>query len=259
MTVAPSDISPDNGGQSSGPAYQRLAASIRDSIHSGELEPGHRLPPELELANREGVSRSTVREALRLLQESGYIERSSPRILVVRAPDEEPATRALLHALRRRTVSFATLNEALMLIEPELARLAALRRTEEDLDALRANLEEQRTYRRDFRRWCRLDEDFHVAIAEAGANAPLVLTRATLGLVLMPTVAQLVTSERATAAATEFHQRIFDAIAEADPDLAMLIARRHIEDFRNAWEHSGLAYDRDISGLIGEAEARLEP
>ncbi|HKQ94090.1 MAG TPA: GntR family transcriptional regulator, partial [Aestuariivirgaceae bacterium] len=68
-----------NGAHSPGLAYQRLAASIRDSIISGELEPGHRLPPELELASREGVSRSTVREALRLLQESGYIERSSPR------------------------------------------------------------------------------------------------------------------------------------------------------------------------------------
>jgi GntR family transcriptional repressor for pyruvate dehydrogenase complex len=239
------------------PVYQRLAASIRDSIVSGELAPGDRLPSELTLAGRAGVSRPTVREALRVLQESGFIERASPRIFVVRDHNAAPAAQAVAHALRRRTVTFSALHEALMLFEPELTRLAALRRDNEDLAALRANLDEQQAHLRDYRRWCRLDEEFHVAIAEAGGNAPLVLTRATLGLVLVPTVAQFVTTERATHAGTNFHQRIYDAIAEGDPDLAALVARRHVEDFRRAWEHSGLEYGRDISQLIGETTARL--
>jgi DNA-binding FadR family transcriptional regulator len=247
-----------NGANTRRPVYQRLAASIRDAILSGELPPGHRLPSELTLAEQEGVSRSTVREALRVLQENGFIERSSPRIFVVRAHDEDPAARALIHALRRRTVTFAALHDALMLLEPELTRLAATRRTDTDLAALRANLVEQRAHLRDFRRWGLLDEAYHVAIAVAGGNAPLVLMRTTLGLVVVPTVAQFVTSQRATEAGTEFHQRIYDAIEEGDPELAMLMSRRHIEDFHRAWEHRGLAYDRDISALINEASARLD-
>lgn len=185
------------------------------------------------------------------------MERTSPRILVVRAHDKEPATKALLQALQRRTVTFATLHEALMLLDPELARLAALRRSDEDLAALRTIVEGQQKNPGDFQKWCRLDENFHVTIAEAGANAPLVLTRATLGVILAPTVALLVTNEQVANAGTEFHRRIYEAIAEGDPDLAMLMARRHIEDFKQAWERSGLDYDRDIGGLIGETVAQL--
>ena len=49
-----------------------------------------------------------------------------------------------------------------------------------------------------------------------------------------------------------------DAIEEGDPDLAALIARRHVEDFHAAWERSGLEYGRDISELIDETTARLD-
>lgn len=241
----------------SGPAYQQLAATIRASILAGELRAGQRLPSEVALAGEAGVSRSTVREALRVLQESGFIERASPKIFVVRAHTEEPAVRAMSHALRRRTVTFAALHEALLLLEPELTRLAALRHDDADLEALRKILDAQHDSVGDFARWCRLDEEFHVTIAEASENAPLVLARASLGQVLVPTVAQFLTSERAATAGTEFHERIYDAIAERDGDLAALVARRHVEDFRRAWEQSGLVYDRDISELIDAATLRL--
>lgn len=238
-------------------AYEHLAATFRASILSGELAEGQRLPSEARLADQAGVSRSTVREALRLLEESGYLERTSPKILVVRGAAETPAHRAMTHALRRRTVTFAALHEALMLLEPELARLAALRRDEEDLAILRRILDAQHVHLRDYAEWCRLDEAFHVAIAEASENAPLVLARTALGEVLVPTVAQFVTDERASAAATAYHERLYDQLAAGDPELAAVIARRHVEDFRGAWERSGLTYDRDVSALIDAATTRI--
>jgi DNA-binding FadR family transcriptional regulator len=241
-----------------GRAYEQLAASIRARILSGELDEGQRIPSEAVLAEQSGFSRSTVREALRLLQESGFLERASPKILVVRRHTEAPVARAAGHALRRRTVTFSALHEALLLLEPALARMAAQRREQDDLDELRRILDAQHAHARDFATWCRLDEDFHVAIAEASANAPLVLARATLGLVLVPTVAQFVHDERATRAATAFHERLFTHISEGDAELSEVIARRHVEDFHHAWERSGLGYHRDISELIDAATARLE-
>jgi len=238
-------------------AYERIVAAVREAIIGGALERGQRLPSEAALAVEHGVSRSTVREALRVLQESGFVERTSPRILVVRAHTDEPAFRAVSHALRRRTVTFAALYESLMLLEPELARLAAQRREPADLEILKQILAAQHAHARDYAAWCRLDEDFHVAIAEASGNAPLVLARATLGELLVPTVAQFVDSERATRAATGFHERLFEEIAAADADFAALTARRHVEDFHRAWERSGLDYHRDISELIDAATARL--
>lgn len=248
--------SPDPAGDGAR-AFEQVAASIRGSILAGDLETGQRLPSETSLAKDAGVSRSTVREALRVLEQSGFIERASPKIRVVRAGADEPAFRAMAHALRRRTVTFAALHESLMLLEPELARLAAERREQDDLDSLRRILDAQQAHAQDYRAWCGLDEDFHIAIAEASANAPLVLARATLGDLLVPTVAQFVTNERATHAAMEFHERLYGRIADGDAELAAIIARRHVEDFHTAWERSGLGYHRDISELIDAATARL--
>jgi DNA-binding FadR family transcriptional regulator len=239
-------------------AYEQLAGSIREAVLAGTLTDGQRLPSEATLAKQHGVSRSTVREALRLLQESGFLERISPKILAVRKHTEEPALRAMRHALRRRTVTFEALYESLMLLEPELSRLAASRREQDDLDALEEILMAQRAAVSDFAAWCRLDEAFHVAIAEASANAPLILARATLGQIIVPTVAQFVDSEQATGAAMNFHERLYTEIANGDGELAAVIARRHIEDFRSAWERVGLGYHRDISRLIEAATGQTD-
>jgi GntR family transcriptional repressor for pyruvate dehydrogenase complex len=248
-----------NGENGPGRAYEQLADTIRGSILSGELSQGHRIPSEARLAEDAGVSRSTVREALRLLEESGFLERASPKILVVRGAAERPAHRAMTHALRRRTVTFAALHEALMLLDPELARLAALRRDDEDLVTLNQILDAQRAHLGDFAEWCRLDEAFHVAIAEASANAPLVLARTALGDVLVPTVAQFVHDQAATEMATAFHERVLEQITASDAELAALIMRRHIEDFNNAWERSGLTHDQEVTALVGAATRFIEP
>ena len=73
-------------------AYEQLAAVLRRRIDSGALKPGDRLPSETGLAQQAGVSRSTVREALRTLQEAGFIERASPKVMVVRSQraDDSP-------------------------------------------------------------------------------------------------------------------------------------------------------------------------
>jgi GntR family transcriptional regulator, transcriptional repressor for pyruvate dehydrogenase complex len=246
-----------SNGEAVGRAYEQLADTMRVSILSGKLPQGQRLPPEAQMANEAGVSRSTVREALRLLQESGFLERVSPKILVVRGATETSAHRAITHALRRRTVTFAALHEALLLLEPGLASLAAERRDESDLEELRSILALQTTHMRDYEEWCRLDNAFHVAIAEASKNAPLVLARAALGDVLVPAVARFVHNERATEAAIEYHERIREQIAVGDPELASVIARRHIENFREAWERSGLAYEDDLMSLINGPHSSL--
>ena len=85
-------------------AYEQLAGRIRGRILAGEIAPGARLPSELALAREAAVSRSTVREALRVLEETGFVERPSPRILVARRPaGDEPALREATRVLRSTT------------------------------------------------------------------------------------------------------------------------------------------------------------
>src|SRR5258705_4579184 len=87
-------------------AYEQLSALLRERITSGDLRVGERLPSETSLAEQAGVSRSTVREALRTLQEARLIQRASPRVMVVALRTDDPAFRELRHALRRRNVTF---------------------------------------------------------------------------------------------------------------------------------------------------------
>ena len=122
-------------------AYEQLAGQIRGRILAGELAEGDRLPSELALARDAGVSRGTVREALRLLEEAGFVERASPRILVVRHPrGEEPAVREVARALKQSDVTFDDVHEALLALDPPLTRLATEKADAAQIEALERHL-----------------------------------------------------------------------------------------------------------------------
>ena len=228
-------------------AYEKLAADIRERIESGALQAGERLPSEAALAAQARVSRATVREALRVLQESGFVERTSPRILVVRRTADEPAHREVVRALRRRNITFQDLHEALLAIDPELARLATLRAGPADVVRLEAILADQERHLTDFDAWSRLDNEFHTTIGEIAGNWPLLLARRPTSDLLLPAMARSVRTEQATRAGLAFHHRILDELREGDAEGAAFMARKHINDFRRAWERSGLAYDAVVA------------
>src|SRR5882757_572778 len=124
------------------PAYRLVYDAIEGQILSGRLRVGDPLPPEVQLAGQFGVNRSTVREGIRLLEQSGLVEREGgkrPRISVPHYMDlASSATRALfLHS-----VTFRELWEASILVEPAIAEIAARNATEADLAELEANLKE---------------------------------------------------------------------------------------------------------------------
>ena len=230
-------------------AYEQLAEALRASIHEGVLREGERLPSETKLAQQAGVSRSTVREALRMLQEGGLIERSSPKVMVVRGQDEDPGHREVTAALRRRNVTFHHLHEALLTIEPELTRLATERADEADIAALHENLEAQQNHLEDFREWCRLDLEFHLAIAEMSGNPALIVTRAPITNLLLPVLNGFINSSSLTTHALRYHRRILAEIEARDPELAAAVTQRHINDFRIAWEKAGLDFEMKVADL----------
>ncbi len=222
------------------PAYESIAADLRAQIDNGEIGVGDRLPSETMLAEGFGVSRTTIREALRSLQEAGFVERSSPRILVVRRHDDEAANRRIVESLRRSKVTFADLHDALRLIEPALSARASQRARPDDLRALEENLDAQERHLGDFEEWNRLDQEFHLAIAEIAGNPALTVARRPITRLLMPALGSLMSSEALTRAALGRHRRILAEIAAGDAEAAELMTRRHIQEFQEAWADSGL-------------------
>jgi DNA-binding FadR family transcriptional regulator len=227
-------------------AYEQLAALLRERITSGDLRVGERLPSETSLAEQAGVSRSTVREALRTLQEAGMIERASPRVMVVARRTDDPAFRELRHALRRRNVTFHHLHEALVTLEPELTRFAAMRADASDVAVLRSAIATQEEHLDHFQEWSRLDVEFHLAIAEMSANPALIIAREPITQLLLPTLHRFMDSRSMTEHATRYHRRIVSEIEAGDPDTAAAVTRRHINDFRTAWEKRGLDFHQEI-------------
>jgi GntR family transcriptional regulator, transcriptional repressor for pyruvate dehydrogenase complex len=239
-------------------AYEQLAALLRERITSGDLRVGERLPSESSLAEQAGVSRSTVREALRTLQEAGLIERASPRVMVVASRTDDPVFRELRHALRRRNVTFHHLHEALVTLEPELARFAAMRADAADIASLRDAIAAQERHLDHFKEWSRLDVEFHLAIAEVSANPALIIAREPITQLLLPTLHRFMDSRSMTEHATRYHRRIVGEIEAGDPDTAASVTRRHINDFRTAWEKRGLDFHQEILELDSFGPSHLD-
>ena len=235
-------------------AYEVLALEIRDRILAGGLSEGERLPSEASLAAQARVGRSTVREALRLLQEAGFVERVSPKVLVVRARPREPL-HGITQVLRRSNVTFQDLHEAMLAIDPELARLASQRADAGDIDQLAQILRNQERVLDRVDDFNTLDEEFHTAIARMSGNLALLACRVPITEMLLPTLHDFMRAGPMPEQAMKFHRHIFEQIEVGDPEGAALAARRHINDFRKAWEAAGNSYDASLGELVAAERA----
>src|ERR1700690_4108297 len=115
--------------------YEQIVQQVEASIHKGQLKPGDQLPPERELGEQFGVSRTAVREAIKTLREKGLIEIQHGRGTFV-TNGTPGAMRHSLDMLMKfgTTDGFANLVEVREILEPEIAALAALRMTGEHID-----------------------------------------------------------------------------------------------------------------------------
>ncbi|MEV4420973.1 FCD domain-containing protein [Patulibacter sp. NPDC049589] len=235
-------------------AYEVLAGELRRRIESGELAVGARLPSEIALAEQESVSRSTVREALRTLQEAGLVRRPSPRVLVV-APEDARSADEVHRALRRSRVTFRDLHEALLVFEPAVTRLATERADPVALRGLAANLRAQEAHLNDFEEWNRLDQEFHLSIAEASGNPALLIARSPITDLLLPMLGGFMVSPKLTARALRFHHRILEEMQVGDAEAAALMTRKHVDDFRRGWELAGLDMDLEVGAIDAQVVA----
>jgi GntR family transcriptional repressor for pyruvate dehydrogenase complex len=243
-------------------AYDQLAGLLRERITSGDLRVGDRLPSESALAEQAGVSRSTVRESLRILEQGGLVERSSPRIMVVADRSEGPGFRELRSALRQHNVTFHHLHEAMMTLDPELTRFAAQRADRSDVKELNEALEAQEEHLGHLAEWSRLDVEFHSMLAEIAANPALVIAREPISQLLMPALYRFMDTRDMAEHATKYHRRIVEEIEVRDPDTAAAVMRRHINDWRTAWERRGLDLHQeiiDLSSTDGREPHSVEP
>lgn len=228
------------------PAYRVVAEAIERNILTGKLKAGDRLPSEIELAKQFGVHRSTVREGIRLLEQSGLVSRFGRTTLEVTLPRfQDLATRAS-RALSMHEVSFHDLWEASMLTEPAAAEMAVDRIEEEEIDALRTNVEAMAAAAPDTDEFVRLDTEFHDLLAIASRNKVLIMMREPVSLLFMPAgriiLPRLKTYDRVIRA----HEEILRGIVDRDSTRVRQWMDRHMSDFRRAYDRTGLDMDAPL-------------
>lgn len=209
----------------------KIIKQIRALITSGQLAPGDRLPAERKLAEKLGVSRTNVRDAIQKLEFYGIL-RTLPQSGTVVAGMGIAALEGLISdVLKLEKSDFASLVETRLILEIKAAELAALRRTEEDLYEIEKAL---KAYEQKIRaKESAVEEDllFHLKIAEASKNAVLK----SLMLIITPDIVNNFIQYKVCDDDSEFkafheHQLILEHIANQDGAGAAQAMRDHLQD-----------------------------
>lgn len=228
-------------------AYEQVADQIRGLIVTGELVPGARLPNETLLARDFGVSRATVREALRALAAQGLVRTAKGATggSFVTLPTVDSIT-SLVHAnvnllTEAQHVTLEELLEARELVEVPAARLAAQRRSEQDLERLRATVPDD-AQRLGTTEEFAYNSEFHSCMIGASRNILLSVSAQPIFSVLQANLARSTLGRRFHRAIHAHHHRIIEAVEAADPDAAAVEMHDHLVFLRpfyeQAWKQS---------------------
>jgi len=210
----------------------QVATQIEGLITSGEWPVGTRIPPEIELVTRLGVSRGTVREALRSLAHSGMLEARPGDGTYVRAFSE------LAMPLQRRARR-ARLDEAVevrCLLEQHAARMAAVRRGPGDVERLRTLLQRQRcaSATGDPAAYADADAALHRAVVACAGNEFLTEIYEHLGGALKLSVSPELWDQALAVDELELHAALVEAIVAGDADASERATVALIDALRNA-------------------------
>lgn len=213
--------------------YEQMADQIKERIFSGELQEGDQLPNETELAERFGVSRTVVREAMKRLEQEGFVEvqRGRGTFVVYRAAD---AVRQSLGNLMEvdRNGNWQALVEVRELLEPGIAALAAQRAGEEHIAEMRAAVEIMDRSMDDADAYIQADNAFHLALARATGNALLMTLIEPMMDLLSAQRTLIFRAPRGPQDGQEHHKCILRAIELHDAEAAQACMESHMRQIR---------------------------
>jgi DNA-binding FadR family transcriptional regulator len=225
--------------------YEQIAERLRALVVGGTLRPGSRLPNEEVLAREYGVSRATLREALRSLAAQDLIRtaKGAGGGSYVTLPSVEGVSSFLHSSLAlmadANDVSLENLLEIRALLEVPAARLAARRRHDDDLERLRETIPDEPLRMEPVEQFA-YNKDFHTAVIGCCDNALLSIAAQPIFRVLQRNLARTKLGELFHRAINDQHRAIAAAIAAGDADAAGDEMHAHLEYvrpyFERAWE-----------------------
>jgi DNA-binding FadR family transcriptional regulator len=210
--------------------HKGVAEQLSDRILSGEYPEKSLLPPERDLCEMFEVSRTVVREAVKLLESRGLVGIERGRGTVVRRPGHEQVADSLRLVLRRNNHPIGQLIEIRKMLETGMSGLAAERRTEEDLAAMQRCLDTMRARPGEPEGYVDADIEFHASIARASKNPVLLAILEPLAELMRESRLATFSGPRFVRLRTVQHDRIFERIRERDVEGARAEMLAHLTD-----------------------------
>jgi len=209
--------------------YEGVAKQIERVILK-KLRPGDKLPSERELAEVLGVSRSSIRDAIRSLELMGMVEPRQGAGTIVREISSDSLVNPLANARKRKKELIGELLDFRKMLEPPLAARAATRVSGDEISEMEEILERQEEKLRGGDNTIAEDSEFHYAIALASGNSVVLKVLDTLMDLLRDSRERSLQVEGRPQKSLAGHRRILAAIKHHDAEAAKVAMRRHIED-----------------------------
>jgi len=209
--------------------YEEVARQLERMILK-KLHPGDKLPSERELAETLGVSRSSIRDAIRSLELIGLVEPRQGSGTVVREISADTVMNPLTNVLRHKVELVTELIDFRKMLEPPLSARAATHATEDELAEMEEILHRQETKFRAGQLAIEEDSEFHYAIAMASGNSVVLKVLDVLMDLLRDTRERSLQTEGRPHKSLAGHRKILAAIKKRDAEAAKAAMRRHIED-----------------------------
>jgi len=212
--------------------YQQVAEQIQRLVVKGVLKPGDHLPAERELAAKFGVSRSSIRDAIRTLEVMGLLEPHHGKGTVVRDLSTDSLVVPLVSVLVRKRHLVAELVDVRQMLEPALAARAAANATEEEIAQLEDILKRQAKKMGRGEETVAEDSEFHYAIAQAARNSVVIKVLDVLMDLLRESRTRSLQVPGRRERSYAGHRRILRAIRSRDGSAAAAAARQHLREIQ---------------------------
>ena len=217
-----------------GRLHEAVADQIRQAIFGGLIVTGHKLPSEREMSEHFQTSRVALREALRALEKEGLITVKRGAGGGAFVANSDHALNALADSLntvvRLGPAKSSDLTEMRSILEPEIAKLATVRATPEDIAAIEAVVIAQELEFKGGELSRKLDLVFHRCIADAAHNPVMNIVVNAVNQSIRDSILRSKRTQEMRKRVVTYHRDIFDAVRSGNADLARRVMSSHVMD-----------------------------
>jgi GntR family transcriptional repressor for pyruvate dehydrogenase complex len=207
--------------------YEQIADTLEHAIIRS-IKDVEKLPSEQELSKRFNVSRTVIREALKVLKERGLIQSRNGEGSYMCKPNSDTVSSAIGRIIQMDNINNDNLHDTRLILETSVARLAARNISNEELEYLECIIKKMSDLSLPLDDRISLDADFHVTIAKAGGNELLRMFVEVMAILLNQYMVKGMSGTEGMKKTLRQHEKILESLKSRDPDKAEQSIRSHL-------------------------------